>query len=210
MIITKQDIIDSALALVREPASAPDYAPDLKDVYEKNFNSAFRKILGRRSWSFFIRKARLVGREDVSEDEDFVFSYRFGLPEGFLRPFGVSVSLGDFNTAFFSRIYALGNDYQIPDLSDFEIHGNYLYSNQTNVFMVFQHNNLEKAGAINPSFVTAFEYCLAAYFAISVKDAPKLKESYIQLFEREVNIAINADDMSVRRENEGRAYGGLL
>ena len=76
--------------------------------------------------------------------------------------------------------------------------------------MVYQHNNLEKAGAISPSFVTAFEYCLAAYFAISVKDSPQLKESFIQLFEREVNIAINADYNATRRSDEGRAYGGLL
>ena len=110
MIITKQDIISSALALVREPESAPDYAPDIKETYEKNFNSAFLKMLGRRSWSFFIRKARLVGREDVSEEEDFVFSYRFGLPEGFLRPFGVSHLLGSFDTAFFPVFILQGTD----------------------------------------------------------------------------------------------------
>ena len=209
---SRDDIIFSALSLIRDNA-VPDFGDEeTRQTREANFDSAFRRILGRFSWSAFFKKAPLSAREDVPNSEDFQYSYKFHLPDDFSRMFACASSIEEINAVSLSKIWTYGDRYYWNLFGDYEHYGNYIYSNSDTLFLAYQHNDYDKSGPLHPAFISALEFCVAAFLAISVKSDRVLMETYLQLFERECRVAVNDDRLSVReRSSEGdNSFGALL
>ena len=197
------DIINTALA---KSNSGGNYVSGSDSFKQQDllFEASLKHLLGRRYWSFFLRKAKLSNYIDVEEEEDFQFSKKMSLPEGFLRPFDMRISYYTTNVSVdINRLWAEGGpiDIYTQCLTDYDLHGNFLYCNVSPVFLEYQHGIFEEAGPLNPSFELALLFNLTASFYLSLKEDMNGFDRNMNLFEREVQNAINQDRLASKRNN---------
>ena len=211
MRVSKETIIKNALSLIQEPDFELYTSGDRAKFADSNFNTAFRKILGRYSWSFFLKKKELINRQKVEESEDFSYSYKYSLPDRLVRIFTMQSSFTISSPTDIPRVLLDGSDSYYPSPGDYEVHGNFLYTNSDRPFIMYQHDDLDNAGVLSPSFITALEYAVASHLATSIEAKKYLSDKYLKLFERECQVAISSDRLSLKEgEADSNAFGGLL
>ena len=197
---TKQSIIAEALSLVDDVSS--DLQNTISEgIKENNYQTALTKILGRRAWSAFFTRKLLTNYSLVEDGEHYKFNKKFPLPTDFNRMFAVAFNIYDIGAVELAKIWESGEDYYLDRYhnGDYELIGNNIYSNSERLFLAYMHGDLDKAGALNPAFVTALTTMLAGYFAFSLRGSMQLKRDFLKEAENEIIYASNAEDPTYRQ-----------
>ena len=210
MKVTKQEIIDMARASVQ--TSSQRVVTDLqKFTFENNFKLALAKVLGRHAWSAFFKRSLLSNRSSA-EGESYKFRNKFALPPNFSRMFAVATNVYDIDAVSLGKIWDSGEDYylSIDSYSDYEKDGGFIFSNSMNLYLAYLHDDLEKAGPLEPSFVSALVAELSSLFAYSLNRNTILQSMWSKKAEQEIRYAINADELSYRNTQGSPAAYGVL
>ena len=211
MVHSKASIISRSLALAGVGTDFISGSLSLEEASEKNFASAFNRILGRHSWSAFIKSAILSSRQDVPNEDDFRYCFKYGLPSDFSRLFACATNLNALTSVDITKLWTYGDDFYYNQLTNFELKGSFIYTNSDQIAILYQHNDFDSAGPLQASFVSALEFCLAALFALNLKQDKQLMDRYFGLFERETMVAQNKDALSLRERyaSDTRTFGTL-
>ena len=201
---TKESMIEEAISIIDSPSMNLSSSVGEK-IKENNFEMALSTILGRHAWSAFFRREKLVNCSPAG-DEHYKFKNKFALPTDFLKLFAVAVSVYDFDSVYIENIWESGEDYynggEGTPPSDYEKMGDFIYTNANEIFVAYQHGDLEKAGILEPAFKTAMVALLASLFAYSLRTSAGLSQLWDRKAEQAIQFAVNADKLAIRKTEE--------
>lgn len=164
---SKIQLISNALILIGDkPISSLDEAGAGAIVGKNLYDSSIRSVLSMHRWRFASKKAQLSRLAETPLSD---YKYQYQIPSDYIEIHRTSAG------------------------KDYEIYQDRIYTNKPTLEIDYTYQVSEDYFPAH--FVKAFEFFLAAQFAIPVTSNNTLAGTYLQMFNQHIAIAKSKDSM---------------